>query len=59
MLYLSCNYFCTLYLLVKVLLVKLENLSNLTRNTSACLNINYGTTEEKPKNEGCKAGTIY
>ena len=33
----SYIYFCTLYLLVKMLLVKLRNL-----HTSACLNLNYG-----------------
>ena len=33
--YLSYNYFCTLYFLVKMLLVKLKNL-----HISACLNLN-------------------
>ena len=42
--YLSCNYSCTLYLLVKIKEVKLKNL-----HTSACLNLNYGTTKQKPK----------
>ena len=41
---LSCKYYCTLYFLVKVLLVKLKNLY-----TSPYLNLNYGTTKEKPK----------
>ena len=42
--YFSCNYFCTLYILVKMLLVKLKNL-----HTSACLNLNNDTTKQKPK----------
>ena len=42
--YLLCNYFFTLYFLVKVLLVKLKNLE-----TSACLNLNNGKTKQKPK----------
>ena len=42
--YLSCNYFWTLYILVKMLLVKLKYL-----HTSACLKLNYDTTKEKPK----------
>ena len=42
--YLSCNYFCTLYFLVKMSLVKLKNL-----HTSACLNLNYGKTKQKSK----------
>ena len=40
----SCIYSSTLYVLVKILLVKLKNL-----HTSACLNLNYGTTKQKPK----------
>ena len=42
--YLSCNYSCALHFLVKILLVNLKSLS-----TSACLNLNYGTTKQKPK----------
>ena len=42
--YLSCNYYCTLYYLLKMLLVKLKNL-----HTSAHLNLNYGTTKKKSK----------
>ena len=40
--YLSCNYFCILlyYFLGKML----KNL-----HTSGCLNLNYGTTKQKPK----------
>ena len=41
---LSCIYFCTLYFLVKILLVKLKNL-----NTLACLNLSYGQTKQQPK----------
>ena len=40
--YVSYNCFCTLYFLMKLLLVKLKNL-----RTSALLNLNYGTTEIK------------
>ena len=40
--YLSCNYFCTLYLLGKNKAVKLQDFHNV-----ACLNLNYGTTEQK------------
>ena len=40
--YLSCNYSCLLNVLVKIKEVKLKNL-----HTSACLNLNYGTTETK------------
>ena len=43
-LYISCNYCCTSYFLVKILLVKLKNL-----HTSACLKLNYCTTKYKPK----------
>ena len=35
--YVSCNYSCTIYLLVKIKEVNLKNL-----HTSACLNLNYG-----------------
>ena len=42
--YLSCNYSCSLYFLVKIFLVKLKNL-----HPSACLNLNYGATKQKPK----------
>ena len=40
----SCNYSCTFYSLVKILLVKLKNL-----HTSACLQLNCCTTKYKPK----------
>ena len=40
-LYISCNYSCTSYFLVKILLVKLKNL-----HTSACLKLNYCTTKQ-------------
>ena len=43
-LFISCNYSCTFYFLVKILLVKLKNL-----HTSACLKLNYCTTKHKPK----------
>ena len=43
-LYISCNYSCTLYFLVKILLVKLKNF-----HTSACLKLNYCTTKHKPR----------
>ena len=39
--YLSCNYSSILYFLVNILLVKLKNL-----HPSACLNLNYDTTEQ-------------
>ena len=56
--YLSCIYFCTLYFLVKILLVKLKNL-----NTLACLNLSYGQAKQQPKrwmkvNDGKMAGFI-
>ena len=44
--YISCNYSCTSYFLVKILLVKLKNL-----HTSACLKLNYCATKHKPKLE--------
>ena len=40
----SCNYSCTFYSSVKILLVKLKNL-----HTSACLQLNCCTTKYKPK----------
>ena len=40
--YLSCNYSCTLYFLVKIKEVKLKKLYTL-----ACLNLNYRTTIQK------------
>ena len=40
----SCSYACKLYFLVKILLVKLNNL-----HPSACLNLNYSTTKHKAK----------
>ena len=40
-LYISCNYSCTSYFLMKILLVKLKNL-----HTSACLKLNYCTTKQ-------------
>ena len=43
-LYISCYYACKLYFLVKILLVKLNNL-----RPSACLNLNYSTTKHKGK----------
>ena len=43
-LFISCNYSCTFYFLVKILLVKLKNL-----HTSACLKLNYCTAKHKPK----------
>ena len=39
--YISCNYSCTLYFLVKHLFVKLKKL-----HTSACLKLNYCTTKQ-------------
>ena len=42
--YLSCNYSCILYLLVKMKEVNLKNL-----HTSACLNLNYGRYIKIPK----------
>ena len=45
-LFISCNYSCTFYFLVKILLVKLKNL-----HTSACLKLNCCTTKHKPKLE--------
>ena len=42
--YLSCNYSCSLHLLVKIKEVKLNNL-----HTLACLNLRYGTTKHKTK----------
>ena len=41
-LYISCNYSCTSYFLVKILLVKLKNL-----HISACLKLNYCTTKQR------------
>ena len=43
--YLSCNYYCTLYFSVKILLAQLKSVNN----TSACLNVNYGTAKQQPK----------
>ena len=40
--YLSCNYSCTLYHIVKVKEVKLKKL-----HTLAYLNLNYGRTKQK------------
>ena len=46
--YLSCNYSCTLYLLVKFKKVNLKDLY-----TSACLNLNYGIyNKTETKNGG-------
>ena len=42
--YLSCNYSCTLHLLVKIKEVKLKNLHTLT-----CLNLSYGATKHEAK----------
>ena len=42
--YLSCNCSCTLYLLLKVLLIKVKTL-----HTSAYFNLNKATTKQKPK----------
>ena len=42
--YLSYNYSCTLYLLVKIKEVKLKNL-----HIPAYLNLNYDTTKKTPK----------
>ena len=44
--YISCNYSCTIYFLVKILLVKIKNL-----HTSAWLKLNYCTSKHKPKME--------
>ena len=41
---LSCNYFCTLYFLLKIKEGKLKNL-----HTSACVKLNYGTRKQKGK----------
>ena len=43
-LFISCNYSCAFYFLVKILLVKLKN-----HHTSACLKLNYCATKHKPK----------
>ena len=43
--YISCNHFCTLYILMKIFLVKLKNV-----HTSTCLKLNYGSTKQKQKN---------
>ena len=43
-LFISCNYSCTFYFLVKIFLVKLKNL-----HTSGCSKLNYCTTKHKPK----------
>ena len=43
-LYISCNYSCTLYFIVNILLVKLKNL-----HTAAYLKLNYCTTKHKPE----------
>ena len=51
---LSCNYSCTLYLLMKIKEIKLKNL-----HTSASLNLPYGTTKQKLKCKGCKNCEIY
>ena len=45
---LSCNYSCTLYVLVKILLIKSKNLDK----TSACLDLNYGRAKQQAKFEG-------
>ena len=50
--YLPCNYSCTLYFLVRILLIKLKNLY-----FSALTNLNYDTAN-KEKCEGCKDGGI-
>ena len=42
--FISCNYSCTFYFLVKILFVKLKNL-----HTSACLKLNYCPTKHKPE----------
>ena len=52
--YLSCNYSCTLYTLVKMKEVKLKNF-----HTSRCSNLNYGTTKQNPKNVKVANGGIY
>ena len=53
-LYISCNYSCTLYVLVKKLLVELKNL-----HTSTCLKLNYCTKNINQKCKGCKDGGIH
>ena len=54
-LYISCNYACTLYLLVKLLSFKSKDL-----DISTCLKLNYDTTKQKTKeNKGCKDDRIY
>ena len=54
-LFISCNYSCTFYFLVKILFVKLKNF-----HTSACLKLNYCKTKHKPKMlKGYKDGGIY
>ena len=42
--YASCNYYCNLYLLVKILLVKLKNCLS-----SACWNLIYGAPKQSTK----------
>ena len=44
-LYISCNYSCTLCILVKILLAQLKNV-----HTSACLKLNNGTAKQNQKN---------
>ena len=50
----SFNYSCTSYFLVKILFDKLKNL-----HISACLKLNYCTTNHSQKYKGCKDGGIY
>ena len=47
--YLSCNYFCALYFIVKIKEVKFKNL-----HTSAYLNLNYGATKPNCDQYPCK-----
>ena len=43
-LYISWNYSCTLYFVMKILLVKLKDLQD-----PGCLKLDYGTTKQKRK----------
>ena len=52
--FISCNYSCTFFFLVKILLVKLKNL-----HTSVCLKLNYCSTNRIQKRKSCKNGGNY
>ena len=52
--YLSYNYSCTLYLLVKIKEVKLKNLP-----ASVYLNLNYGTATQKPPLDWCRSAIAF